>query len=45
MISKNSGETDFSQSLQETVDSYVNTLRSYLKSEKQPNRDDFNNDL
>lgn len=45
MISKNSGETDFSQSLQETVDSYVNTLRFYLKSEKQPNRDDFNNDL
>lgn len=45
MISKNSGETDFSQSLQETVDSYVNTLRFYLKSEEQSNRDDFNNDL
>lgn len=26
MISKNSGETDFSLSPQETVDSYVNTL-------------------
>lgn len=45
MISKNSGETDFSQSLQETVNSYVNTLRFYLKSEEQSNRDDFNNDL
>lgn len=41
MISENSGETDFSLSPQETVDSYVNTLRFYLKSEKQPNRDDF----
>lgn len=45
MISENSGETDFSLSPQETVVSYVNTLRVYLKSEKQLNRDDFNNDL
>lgn len=45
MISENSGETDFSMSPQETVVSYVNTLRVYLKSEKQLNRDDFNNDL
>lgn len=45
MISKNSGETDFSLSPRETVDNYVNTLRFYLKSEEQPNRDDFNNDL
>lgn len=33
MISENSGETDFSLSPQETVVSYVNTLRVYLKSE------------
>lgn len=45
MISKNSGESGFSLSPQEAVESYVNTLRFYLKSEKQPNRDDFNNDL
>lgn len=45
MISKNSGETDFSLSPRETVDNYVNTLRFYLKSEEQSNRDDFNNDL
>lgn len=45
MISKNNGETDFCLSPQETVVSYVNTLRVYLKSEKQLNRDDFNNDL
>lgn len=45
MISENSGETDFSLSPQETAVSYVNTLRVYLKSEEQSNRDDFNNDL